>query len=159
MICPKCQFEDTKVLETRFQRGINGVKRRRECISCNFRFTTQEQLVPSLPMIVKKDGRREVFSEEKILNGLRAACQKRPISASQLEAMVDNISHWAQSLSDKEITSRSIGNMVMDQLKKLDEVAYIRFASVYKTFKDINEFLADLEPAKKLDKNSGKDLL
>lgn len=147
MICPKCQYEDTKVLETRFQKGINGVKRRRECMSCFFRFTTQELLIPSLPMIVKKDGRREPFSEEKILKGIQAACQKRPISSAQIESIVNFISHWAQNLSEKEISSRNIGNMIMDHLKKLDEVAYIRFASVYKTFKDLGEFVADLEHA------------
>jgi transcriptional repressor NrdR len=144
MKCPSCHSSDTKVLDTRTQKNGETTRRRRECENCGTRFTTMETIVVSLPMVVKKDGRREPFSPEKLLGGIKAACQKRPISSSRIEQMVEQVTAWVVEQSDKEITTDMIGHFVMEELKTVDEVAYVRFASVYKTFKDVSEFLADL---------------
>ncbi|MEM7646103.1 MAG: transcriptional regulator NrdR [Pseudomonadota bacterium] len=144
MKCPHCHSLETKVLETRTQKNGELTKRRRECESCSSRFTTIETVVVSLPMVVKKDGRREAFTPEKLLGGIKAACQKRPISSSRIEQMVETVTTWVVENSDKEVTTDMIGHFVMNELKKIDEVAYVRFASVYKTFKDVSEFLADI---------------
>lgn len=144
MKCPHCHSLETKVLDTRSQRGGDLTRRRRECEQCETRFTTVEMIVRTFPMVVKKDGRREPFSPEKLLGGIKAACQKRPISAARLEQLVESVSSWVADQSEKEVSSDRIGHKVMEQLKKVDEVAYVRFASVYKTFRDVSEFLADL---------------
>ncbi len=144
MKCPHCHSLDTKVLDTRTQKDGESTRRRRECEKCAARFTTLETIVINLPMVVKKDGRREPFSPEKLLGGIKAACQKRPISSSKIEHMVETVTGWVVEHADKEMTTDMIGHFVMQELKKVDEVAYVRFASVYKTFKDISEFLEDL---------------
>jgi transcriptional repressor NrdR len=144
MKCPHCQSLDTKVLDTRSQKNGEVTKRRRECEKCEARFSTIETIVVSFPMVVKKDGRREPFSPEKLAGGIKAACQKRPISASRIEQMVEKTTAWVVEHSEKELSTDMIGRFVMNELKDVDEVAYVRFASVYKTFKDISEFVADL---------------
>lgn len=132
------------MLDTRTQKNGESTRRRRECEKCGNRFTTLETIVVNLPMVVKKDDRREPFSPEKLLGGIKAACQKRPISSSKIEQMVETVTAWVVEHADKEMTTDMIGHFVMEELKKVDEVAYVRFASVYKTFKDVSEFLADL---------------
>ncbi len=144
MKCPFCGHNDDRVLDTRVQKD-GSIKRRRECLECKARFTTVETLMLNYPMIVKKDGRREPFSREKIFKGLQAACQKRPVSLTQLEAVVERISAWIINRGENEVPSRLIGRKVMAELKQVDDVAYIRFASVYRTFKDVQEFVETLE--------------
>ena len=144
MKCPQCHSLSTKVLDTRTQKNGDITRRRRECEKCYVRFTTIESIVVTLPMVVKKDGRREPFCSKKLLSGLNAACQKRPISSARLEQMVSYITQWVVEHGDKEVSTDMVGHIVMDELKKIDEVAYVRFASVYKTFKDVSEFVADL---------------
>lgn len=144
MKCPQCQSIDTKVLDTRTQKSGDATRRRRECEKCSTRFTTIETIVITLPMVVKKDGRREPFSPEKLLGGIKAACQKRPIPSSRIEQMVESVTTWVTDHSEKEFSTDTIGHKVMSELRKIDEVAYVRFASVYKNFKDVSEFLANL---------------
>jgi len=121
------------------------IRRRRECLECGRRFTTYEKLEEMLPMVVKKDGRREPFNRDKIVAGIRKACQKRPISTTKIEEFVDSLELYFQEQGKKEIDSSEIGEMVINNLREWDEVAYVRFASVYRQFKDINEFMAELE--------------
>lgn len=144
MKCPYCSFEDDKVIDSRPTDEGNSIRRRRECSKCLKRFTTYEK-VESIPlMVIKKDKTREPFSREKIMNGLLRACEKRPVSVSELEKIVDEIeAHFRNSLQ-REVTTRDIGEMIMDRLKNLDEVAYVRFASVYRQFRDINTFMDEL---------------
>lgn len=144
MKCPECHSLTTKVLDTRAQKSGESTRRRRECESCGARFTTIETIIINYPMIVKKDGRREAFSPDKLLKGIKAACQKRPISSARVEQMVQKTTRWVIEHTDRELSSETIGHFVMNELKSVDEVAYVRFASVYKTFKDVSEFLADL---------------
>jgi transcriptional repressor NrdR len=146
MKCPFCGHLEDRVLETREQKDGLIIRRRRECLKCRSRFTTTEGLLLSYPLVVKKDGRREDFSKEKILKGLQAACQKRPIALAQMDNIVDSIAKWALSLPEKEISSQLVGEKVMNCLKSIDDVAYVRFASVYKTFKDVHEFVQTLNP-------------
>ncbi|MFN3453594.1 MAG: transcriptional regulator NrdR [Pseudobdellovibrio sp.] len=144
MRCPFCGHTEDKVLDTRVQKD-GGIRRRRECLSCKSRYSTLENVVLSYPFVIKKDGRREPFSKEKLLKGLQASCQKRPVSASQLEAVVDRIASWIITRGESEISAKLIGRRLMAELKQLDDVAYIRFASVYKTFKDVQDFVEKLE--------------
>lgn len=144
MKCPFCGHSEDRVLDTRVQKD-GSIRRRRECLECKMRFTTAETIVINFPYIVKKDGRREPFSKEKILRGLQAACQKRPVSLAQLEAVVDRIAVWVINRGETEISAKLIGLKVMSELKALDDVAYIRFASVYRTFKDVQEFVETLD--------------
>ncbi len=144
MKCPFCDFTDSKVIDSRPTEEGTSIRRRRECISCGKRFTTYEK-VESVPiMVIKKDQTREPFDREKVLAGIIQACRKRPVSMEQMEQMVDNIESELQNLMDREITSTKIGEMVMNELKKTDDVAYVRFASVYRQFKDINTFVAEV---------------
>lgn len=144
MKCPFCDFTDSKVIDSRPTEEGTSIRRRRECISCGKRFTTYEK-VESVPiMVIKKDQMREPFDREKVLAGIIQACRKRPVSMEQMELMVDNIESELQNLMDREITSTKIGEMVMSELKKTDDVAYVRFASVYRQFKDINTFVAEV---------------
>lgn len=145
MKCPYCGHSDDRVLDTREQREGAVIRRRRECLQCKGRFSTQETLCLILPYVIKKDGRREPFDAGKILRGIQAACQKRPISLATMESIVERISKWAMSYGDREILVQWVGQKVMEELKKLDEVAYIRFASVYRTFKDAQEFVETLD--------------
>lgn len=145
MKCPFCGYIESKVLDSRANKEMDTIRRRRECLKCGKRFTTAERLEEGLFLVIKKDGRREVFDRTKILNGLKKACEKRPISITTLEKIVSRIEYNLFERSEREIRCSEIGEMVMDELKKLDEVAYVRFASVYRQFKDINEFMEELK--------------
>lgn len=144
MKCPYCDIADSKVIDSRPTEEGTSIRRRRECINCGKRFTTYEK-VESVPiMVIKKDQTREAFDRNKVLSGIMKACQKRPVETEKMVEMVDNIESELQNLMDREITSEHIGEMVMNELKKTDDVAYVRFASVYRQFKDINTFLAEV---------------
>ncbi len=145
MRCPFCSFEDTKVIDSRLGKEGNNIRRRRECIECSRRFTTYERVEEALPLVVKKDGRREAFDRAKIIAGMQRACEKRPVSIETIEKMVDRLERTLQDAGEKEIESRRIGAAVMEALHDIDEVAYVRFASVYRQFKDINEFMDELK--------------
>ena len=144
MRCPFCGHSEDKVLDTRVQKDT-GIRRRRECLSCKSRYSTIETVMLSYPFIIKKDGRREPYSKEKLLRGVQASCQKRPVSLAQLESAVERISAWLMTRGESEVSSKIIGRRVMAELKTLDDVAYVRFASVYRTFKDVQEFVEKLE--------------
>lgn len=144
MKCPYCSFEESKVIDSRPTDEGERIRRRRECLQCQKRFTTYE-IIESLPIIViKKDKSREVFNRDKLLNGLLRACEKRPVSLEKLESIIDDIEAVLQNSLDREISSDKIGELVMDKLKEVDEVAYVRFASVYRQFKDIGTFMSEL---------------
>ncbi len=145
MICPYCTKIDNKVIDSRLSKDARTIRRRRECLGCGRRFTTYEKLEDILPMVVKKDGRREPFSRDKIIGGIRNACQKLPVSEARIEEFADSLESYFQDLGKKEIGSSEIGERVINKLKEWDEVAYVRFASVYRQFKDINEFMSELE--------------
>ncbi len=145
MKCPFCGQDDDRVIDSRVVRDGYEVRRRRLCNRCGRRFTTYERVAQELPYVIKKDGRREPFSREKVLNGLRKACEKRPISIDVLERIVDRIEAWIQEQGKMEVSSVEIGERVMEELKRLDEVAYVRFASVYRQFKDISQFMDELK--------------
>jgi transcriptional repressor NrdR len=150
MKCPLCHTQNDRVLDTRVQKD-GSIRRRRECLACKARFTTVETLVLNYPMIIKKDGRREPFMREKVLKGLQAACQKRPISHDQLEGVVDRIAGWVLNRGENELPARIVGKKLMAELKQLDDVAYVRFSSVYRQFKDVQEFVDSLEDRELLD--------
>jgi transcriptional repressor NrdR len=143
--CPYCSKINNKVIDSRLSKDGRMIRRRRECEECHRRFTTYERLEDSLPMVVKKDGRREPFDREKIISGIRKSCQKRPVSMTQIEEFADALELHFQELGKKEIDSSEVGERVMNRLREWDEVAYVRFASVYRQFRDINEFMAELE--------------
>ena len=145
MKCPFCGFNDTKVVDSRMGKEGNNIRRRRECIDCERRFTTYERVEESLPLVVKKDGRREMFDRVKIIAGMQRACEKRPVSIATIEKFVDSFQQSLQESGEKEIEAGKIGNAVMEALQAIDEVAYVRFASVYRQFKDINEFMNELK--------------
>jgi transcriptional repressor NrdR len=144
MNCPGCHQKDTRVIDSRLVVDSNTIKRRRKCDLCSKRFTTFEKIQLERPLVVKRDGRREEFSQEKVLQGIQKACQKRPISTVQIEKTIDSIIKNILESYDEEILTQDIGHLVMTSLRDLDPVAYIRFASVYKTFQDIDEFVKDL---------------
>jgi transcriptional repressor NrdR len=144
MKCPFCGHLESSVVDSRVSATGELIRRRRSCESCQRRFTTYERVDEILPSIVKKDGRREKFDREKLIRGLRASCNKRPVGVDQLEAVADAIERELQEGGDKEVNSAVIGEKVMAKLRLLDEVAYVRFASVYRSFRDIDEFLAEL---------------
>lgn len=144
MKCPFCSFIESKVLDSRMSKEMDTIRRRRECLKCGKRFTTAERVEEGLPLVVKKDGRREIFDRAKILNGLKKACEKRPISVTNLEKIVSRIEYNLLEKGEREIKATEIGSMVMDELKELDGIAYVRFASVYRQFRDINEFMSEL---------------
>lgn len=144
MKCPFCDYIESKVLDSRMSKEMDTIRRRRECLKCGKRFTTAERIEEGLPLVVKKDGRREVFDRTKILNGLKKACEKRPISVTNLEKIVSRIEYNLLEKGEREIKAAEIGSMVMDELKDLDGIAYVRFASVYRQFRDINEFMSEL---------------
>ena len=144
MKCPFCGFEESKVVDSRHSEDGGSIRRRRECLSCQKRFTTYET-VESLPIVVvKRDDSRQPFDRNKILNCMLRACEKRPVPISALEKAVDEIEQGVQNSLDREVSAEKIGEMVMDKLRELDEVAYVRFASVYRQFRDINTFMAEL---------------
>jgi transcriptional repressor NrdR len=144
MKCPFCGYEESKVIDSRPTDDGSRIRRRRECISCQKRFTTYE-IIESLPLIViKKDKSRQAFDRQKLLNGMLRACEKRPVSIEALEDAVDSIESSLQNSLEREITSSKIGELTMEKLKDIDEVAYVRFASVYRQFRDINTFMDEL---------------
>ncbi len=144
MKCPCCPHFDSKVIDSRNSKDGDLIRRRRECEKCGRRFTTYERVEVALPAVAKKDGRREVFDRNKILNGIRRACEKRPVSTETIEGLLNRVERWALDQGESEISSTLIGERVMEELHALDEIAYVRFASVYRSFKDITEFMSEL---------------
>ncbi len=136
---------ENKVIDSRTNKEGDIIRRRRECLSCADRFTTYERLEKSLPFVVKKDGRREEFNREKILDGVKKACQKRPISIEKMEALVDRVEQYFVDQGEKEVSAVAVGEKVVKEIYHLDDVAYVRFASVYRSFKDVNEFMVELK--------------
>jgi len=145
MHCPFCGAEDTKVIDSRLVAEGGQVRRRRECLSCKERFTTYEVAELLMPRIIKRDGTREPFDEAKLRAGFQRALEKRPVSVERIEAAITAIKHHLQTTGEREVPSRQVGEEVMAQLRELDQVAYVRFASVYRSFQDINEFRAELD--------------
>jgi transcriptional repressor NrdR len=143
--CPFCGDLEDKVVDSRMAKEGQLIRRRRECLACKRRYTTYERVEESLPVVVKKDGRREPYDRQKILSGLKKACEKRPISIGTIEAVTDRIEKHIQELGETEVASRAIGEEVMKELHQLDQVAYVRFASVYREFKDIDQFMDELQ--------------
>ena len=145
MKCPFCNYADTKVIDSRAQDDNTAIRRRRQCENCGKRFTTYER-IDTIPItVIKSDGTRELFDKTKLQSGIMKSCNKRPISVKQIETLVDDIENTLQGNGEKEVDSKVLGSMVMDRLKDIDEVAYVRFASVYRQFKDINTFMDELE--------------
>ncbi len=145
MKCPYCGHLDNKVIDSRINKDATITRRRRSCLSCDQRFTTYERLEVMMPVLVKKDGRREPWDRQKFAVGLEKACEKRPVSRNKIDEFVDDIEHLLQDYGSKELSSSIIGEWVMERLPELDEVAYVRFASVYRQFKDVNEFMSELK--------------
>jgi len=145
MKCPFCTSPDSKVVDSRPDKGGAAIRRRRECESCGKRFTTHERVEEMLPLVTKKDGRREPFDRLKIIAGIQKASEKRPVSTETIERLVDRLEARMQEWGEREAPSTTIGEWVMNELHDIDEVAYVRFASVYRSFKDINEFMAELQ--------------
>ncbi|HXG19427.1 MAG TPA: transcriptional regulator NrdR [Methylomirabilota bacterium] len=145
MKCPFCSHMENRVIDSRLSRDGDVTRRRRECARCERRFTTYERVEEILPLIVKKDGRRETYDRRKIIAGLKKACEKRPISITTIEEVADRIERVLQSLGDKEAPSSVIGEEVMRQLYEIDKVAYVRFASVYRSFQDLDAFMQELK--------------
>ena len=144
MKCPFCAHIDDKVIDSREGRGGDTIRRRRECLKCGRRFTTYERIDEIPYMVIKKDGRRERFERQKILQGLLKACEKRPIPTAKIESLVNSIEKYVQESRERERSTEKIGEMIMRRLKELDKVAYVRFASVYLDFKDVSEFMSEL---------------
>lgn len=156
MKCPFCGGLDNKVTDSRLSQGDEVIRRRRECEGCSRRFTTYERLELVLPLVVKKDGRREPFERNKVMAGLRRACEKRPVATEALDSLVDQLERALVESGDKEVVSSAIGEQVMLRLRELDQVAYVRFASVYRSFKDISEFMAELSQLLAVRNNPGQ---
>jgi transcriptional repressor NrdR len=161
MRCPYCHGPENKVLDSRESHEGAVTRRRRECLKCQRRYTTYERVEELMPLVAKKDGRREPFDREKLLLGLKKACEKRPVSMDQLEELVSAVEARLQDLGEKEIPSSAVGEDVMRRLRELDEVAYVRFASVYRSFRDIAEFMTELkdlldDPTRPPRKRAGK---
>jgi transcriptional repressor NrdR len=153
MKCPYCGETDNKVMDSRLSKDGTVIRRRRECIDCGRRFTTYEHIEEIPIMIIKKDGRREVFNREKVRQGMARACEKRNISVEIIEEFIDNLERDLKEIEEKEIPSSIIGEKIMAKLHELDEVAYVRFASVYREFKDVNDFFSELKKLLSDDKN------
>jgi transcriptional repressor NrdR len=143
--CPFCSFEDTKVIDSRLAGEGRQVRRRRECLSCGERFTTFEQPELVMPYVVKRDDRREPFDENKLRSSFLNALQKRPVQREDVERSIEHVVHRLQTLGEREVQSRLVGDLVMEELRRLDEVAYVRFASVYRSFQDVTEFQQEIE--------------
>ncbi|GAB1477017.1 transcriptional regulator NrdR [Bacillota bacterium] len=154
MRCPFCETNDTKVIDSRPTEEGHAIRRRRECDNCGKRFTTYEKVEEVLFMVIKKDGSREAFDRNKVLNGIMKACEKRPVPMADIEKIVSDIERGLNNMMEKEIESKVIGEVIMEHLKQLDEVAYVRFASVYRQFTDVNTFVAEIE--KLLNSGKGK---
>jgi transcriptional repressor NrdR len=145
MKCPFCSFLEDKVIDSRLSKDQTTIRRRRECLSCGKRFTTFEKIEINLPLIIKRDGRREAYARRKVELGLKKACEKRPVGIDEIEKIINTIEQELQESGEREVGSSVVGEKIMQLLKKLDDVAYIRFASVYRQFKDINEFIQELQ--------------
>lgn len=145
MRCPYCGYKEDKVIDSRSSSENDSIRRRRECLKCQRRFTTYENIEDMALMVVKKDGQRQVFDRNKLIAGILKSCEKRPVSAGKIENLVDSVERALQRKHDKEVRSSQIGEMVMKKLHSLDEVAYVRFASVYREFKDVTEFMKELK--------------
>ena len=154
MRCPSCSYKDTNVVDSRMNADGTSIRRRRKCPKCEERFTTYEYIEQVPLMVVKRDGRRQAFDRSRVLNGIMKACEKRPVSIDQIENMVDNIEHAIRKKYDHEVNSKDIGEMIMNRMADLDEVAYVRFASVYRQFRDVNQFMNELQSI--LGKNKNK---
>lgn len=152
MKCPFCGHTENKVIDSRISKDGKAVRRRRECLGCSKRFTTYEYVEDVLPMVVKKDGRREQFDRQKILTGIKKACEKRPISMETIDKLVENVEQACQEAQSEEISSTLIGEKIMTELKAFDGVAYVRFASVYRQFRDVGEFMSELKDLLSKDK-------
>ena len=152
MKCPYCGHLENRVVDSRLNKEYTITRRRRSCESCERRFTTYERLEVTMPMLVKKDGRREAWDRHKVVSGLTKACEKRPVSMAQIEEFVDSLEIKLQDMGEREIPVKQVGEMVMGGLQELDEVAYVRFASVYRQFKDLNEFMNELKSMLDIDK-------
>jgi transcriptional repressor NrdR len=144
MRCPKCTSIEDKVIDSRISKEGNTIRRRRECLECGHRYTTIETLVRDGSMVMKRDGRREEFDREKLLHAIRAACHKRPVDLEQITMIVDDVIDALEAQYESEIPSRAIGDEVMRHLRRIDQVAYVRFASVYKEFRDVSEFMEEI---------------
>ncbi|MCX7590127.1 MAG: transcriptional regulator NrdR [Kiritimatiellae bacterium] len=145
MRCPKCENLEDKVIDSRSVRNGAVIRRRRVCLGCGHRFTTYEEVVRAKLRVTKRDGRYEDLDRKKLINGVARACEKRPVSTEQIEQMVDSIIEELEAEYEREVPSQVIGQKVMDRLQKLDEVAYVRFASVYRRFKDVNQFVSEIQ--------------
>lgn len=145
MKCPFCSHQQTSVVDSRLGKDQAAIRRRRECEQCKERFTTYERIEELLPMVVKKDGRREPFDRAKVLAGLKKAFEKRPIGAADIERVMSEIEKELQNLGEQEVPTSAVGEVVMRRLREIDQVAYVRFASVYRSFKDIGEFMTELK--------------
>jgi transcriptional repressor NrdR len=145
MKCPACGHIDDRVIDSRLGKDNTVIRRRRECLQCNKRFTTYERIEDVLPFVIKKDGRREPFDRRKIIEGMRRACQKRPISIEEIEAVAESMEQELMESPEKEIESAKIGKRVMNALQRMDHVAYVRFASVYRSFATIDEFIREID--------------
>ena len=145
MYCPFCADSETKVIDSRLVGEGNQVRRRRECQQCGERFTTFETAELVLPRVIKNNGSRQPFDEDKLRSGLLRALEKRPVDLEQIEAAIDRIKHRLRATGEREVPTRTVGEMVMDELRQLDDVAYVRFASVYRSFQDVNEFRKEIE--------------
>ena len=145
MNCPSCRHADTKVIDSRLNTEGTSIRRRRECLECQKRFTTYEYVEHVPLMVVKKDSRRQPFDRNRLMSGIIKACEKRPVSVEQIEGIVDEIERTVQLKYDREVASKDIGEMIMKKLSDLDEVAYVRFASVYRQFRDVNQFMSELQ--------------
>lgn len=145
MKCPYCGHLENKVVDSRLNKEYTITRRRRKCEDCERRFTTYERLEVTMPMLIKKDGRRESWDRVKVVDGLKKACEKRPVSMTEIEEFVDALERDLQDMGEREIPVKLVGARIMDGLRKLDEVAYVRFASVYRQFKDLNEFMDELK--------------
>lgn len=145
MRCPKCEHLEDKVIDSRSARSGSVIRRRRMCLECGHRFTTYEEILRTKLRVIKRDGRYEELSRTKLIAGLERACEKRPVSSDEIEAMVDGIIDELESEYERDVPSQAIGQKVMDRLEKKDEVAYVRFASVYRRFRDVNQFVSAIE--------------
>lgn len=153
MKCPSCAYSETKVIDSRLNTDGTSIRRRRECLKCEKRFTTYEYVEQVPLLVVKRDGRRQPFDRKKIIAGLMKACEKRPVSVDKMEEITGEIERALQRKYDREVDAKEIGELIMEKLAALDEVAYVRFASVYRQFRDVNQFMNELQGMLKKEKN------
>ena len=148
MLCPKCRSLNNKVIDSRLSKSEVSIRRRRQCLDCDYRFTTSEEVMRADLQVVKRDATREDFDRSKLVNGLKKAIEKRPIESLQIDLLISDIIATLEEKFDQEVSSEMIGELIMDRLKKLDKIAYVRYASVYKDFRDINEFAKEVNKLK-----------